>query len=173
MRRVILIIMMISAVILTSCAQGNTGTNGGTCIDGTLSDSPPDLIVTCGDSSVTALTGGYTWEKNDGGELGKAIIACSLHPLQCHDITPVLKAAKNDTAVLTFDNTPLPDKLSVTSYGADAWDNMDAHGKAVDLAASAPPEMKLAGKGTIYVVNAEWTAADGYGGKVEYSFYIS
>lgn len=173
MRRVIFILMMISAVILTSCAQESTGSTGSTCTDGNLSDNPPDLIVTCGDSTVTALTGGYTWESNDGGELENAVIACGAHPLQCRDITPVLEAAEFGTAVLTFGDAPLPDKLSVTSYGPGAWDNMDAHGKAVDLAASAPPEMKLASKGTIYVVNAEWTAADGYSGKVEYSFYIS
>jgi len=178
-KKYIVIIMMVLILTLPGCANGENGDLSGNGTEsgqpvsaGILDDEPPALTVTCGMETIKALSGNYSWENYMGGEIGSAVIACGAHPLQCRDITPVIVLGEERTASLTFGDAPQPDKLEIICYSTDDWDNMDARGKLKDIMASVPPEIRL-DKGSIYVVNAEWTAADGYGGKVEYSFYIS
>jgi len=181
-----LMILLMSVMCLSACS----GSTGNTCTDvssagsepgvmdpdcaeqpaGVLTDEPPVLTVVCGDSSLNALSGNYEWESYDGGELGSAVIACGAHPLQCRDITPVLNVPGGSTVSLTFGDAPLPGRLNVTCYDAADWDNMDAQGRMLDIMESAPPQIRLAESAAIYVVNAEWTSSDHYGGRAEYSF---
>jgi len=178
-KKYIVIIMMVLILTLPGCAQGDNGVlsengaeSGQPVSAGILGDEPPALTVTCGVETIKALSGNYSWENYKGGEIGSAVIACGAHPLQCRDITPVISLGEERTASLTFGDAPQPDKLEIICYSTDDWDNMDARGKLKDIMNTNPPEIKL-GKGTIYVVNAEWSPENGYGGNAEYSFYVN
>lgn len=146
---------------------------------------PPELTVVCGEASVKALKGGYSWEivNNDG--TCTATIADSAHPLQYEDITPVLTLVPGTmshadplTAYLQFETAP--DEVSVRCWSEDCWGKDDSGSEAVEVKTieidfadgSHATGFKIVLKdgGYIYEVTAEWDCPGQYSGKGTYIF---
>ena len=88
--------------------------------------APPELTVTVGTQSCTALRGSWSWTVREGEDQYSSTISDSAHPLDCQEMTPQLTAAVPQ-ALLSF---PLePDALTLNPgswiYEVRAgWDRM-------------------------------------------------
>ena len=122
--------------------------------------APPELTVTCGESSIEALKGGFSWLQGSN----YAVIADSAHPLQCFELMPYLSGS--GSAQLEFGVEP--DELSVRRWGADCWGEPASESEDVPV---SDLSIELAEGEYIYEVTAEWSRFEDFGGTASYSFY--
>ena len=128
--------------------------------------APPELTVTGGDASCTALRGGWSWTIQEGEDQYSSTISDSAHPLSFQDLTPSLNTAGPDVA-LSF---PMePDTLTVQCWPESAWGNVDANSAQ---AAVEGDLLTLKPGGWIYEVCAGWDAMPDYEGECRYSFFV-
>ncbi len=123
--------------------------------------APPVLTVTCGESSIEALKGGFSWRKGN-----EAVIADSAHPLQCRELMPSLSGS--GSALLEF--AVAPDEVSVRRWSADCWGKPESESEEVPVTELS---LELAEGEYIYEVTAEWSRFDDFGGTASYSFYTA
>ena len=128
--------------------------------------APPELTVTDGDTSCTALRGGWSWTIQEGEDQYSSTISDSAHPLSFQDLTPSFNTAGPDVA-LSF---PMePDTLTVQCWPESAWGNVDA--KSAQAAVEGDL-LTLKPGGWIYEVCAGWDAMPDYEGECRYSFFV-
>ncbi len=130
-------------------------------------DKPPGLTIVCGESSVDALQGTYSWQTKLKDGTVDNIIADSMHPLDCEDLLTVLET---DEAAAALQFAEPPDRI----LHAQCWSDRhlgdhDAEKEDVEINGY---EITLKPGGYIYHVEAEWNVHDGRGGTACYSFYI-
>ena len=127
---------------------------------------PPELTVTAGEASCTALRGGWSWnyQLEDGSYSGA--IADSVHPLEAREITPVLEIPEPEAA-LTF--ALEPDAVAARCWPEEAWGDANAPGEDVSLDGDTLP---LRPGGWLYQVSASWDRMPGFAGDCQYSFFV-
>lgn len=130
---------------------------------------PPALTVTCGETSVEALKGGYSWTypQEDGKLVG--VNADSPHPMDADakELTPALETSES-AAQLTFDAQP--DEITVSCWDAADWGDTAAASETVSVTDN---QMELAQGDRVYQVTATWEG-DGTSsqGTCSYSFSV-
>lgn len=129
-------------------------------------EAPPELTVTAGEASCTALRGGWSWnyQLEDGSYSGA--IADSVHPLEAREITPVLETSEPEAA-LTF--ALEPDAVAARRWPEEAWGDADAPGEDVSLDGDTLP---LRPGGWLYQVSASWDRMPGFAGDCQHSFFV-
>ena len=135
------------------------------------SKRPPTLTVSCGNISVNAWLGSYSWSyKNLDDGTAQAIIADASHPLSMLDRVPTLSIVPSTLshveprlAVLQFANAP--DKIEVICYAADEKDT--EKGEAISV---KDMTFQMKEGSHLYEIIAEWTDTEGSSGKAYYAF---
>ncbi len=135
------------------------------------SKKPPTLTVSCGNTSVNAWLGTYSWlYKNLEDGTAQAINADSSHPLSMIDKVPTLSiipstlsSVETRHAVLQFANTP--DKIEVKCYKVDEKDTDKGEMISVKDMTFQMKEGQY-----LYEIIAEWTDAKENSGKAYYAF---
>lgn len=130
-------------------------------------DAPPELTVTAGEVSCTALRGSWSWscQLEDGSYSGT--IADSVHPLESQEITPVLETGGPEAA-LSF--ALEPDAITAQCWPEESWGDVDAPGETVSLDGNSLP---LTPGGWLYQVSASWDRMPDFEGDCQYSFFVS
>ena len=91
-------------------------------------EAPPELTVTAGEASCTALRGGWSWTVREGNDQYSGTISDNVHPLECREMTPQLTAAESQ-ALLSF---PLePDALTAQCWPESSWGDVSAQGEEI------------------------------------------
>lgn len=133
---------------------------------------PPSLMVVCGDESIEAIGGNYSWNVDNGDGTASSVIACGAHPLDGRDYTPVLEVEGDGSVLLQFG--PQPTSITVQCWSEEYWGDTSAASQEVPVEALAEdPEalvISLMEGGYIYEVSATWDGADGSGGTASYVF---
>ena len=128
--------------------------------------APPELTVTGGDASCTALRGGWSWTIQEGEDQYSSTISDSAHPLSFQDLTPSLNTAGPDVA-LSF---PMePDTLTVQCWPDTCWGEPTSAGEALPVEDGVFP---LKEGGWIYEIQARWDGGNGSGGTAGYAVYL-
>lgn len=151
------------------CALGLSGCGG----DAVLK-SPPTLTVMCGEESIEALLGTYSWSWfSRNGKTGEGTEACGFSPLERKEHIPCMTLTSGDadtlTAYLQFGTAP--DEISVRCWGEECWGQTDAEGEDIEVEYGADFIINLKNGNYIYEITAKWSSAEGYGGTAYYSFY--
>lgn len=127
---------------------------------------PPTMTVVCGDASITAWRGTYSWETHNLLGIGQAVCADSMHPLDAArdfpEEFPVLNAEDGDSLQVHFDVPP--DSMSVRYY-PDGWDSYDPS----SICYSSQIDVRTG----LYEIIAEWNKpTENYSGEVHYAFRV-
>ena len=150
--------------------------------ENTLSE-PPVLTVTCGEESVEAMKGTFSWAYPRQDGTAAIVIADALHPLEMETLLTPLTIRPSQmsridprTAYLLFDG-PLPDTLQVYRWHDDAGDVYTVHLEAekvdmgkVDGKHITAFQVQLDEEYGIYEVAAQWDDGEQEGGDVSYVF---
>ncbi|MCM1064364.1 MAG: DUF4362 domain-containing protein [Eubacterium sp.] len=133
-----------------------------------LLETPPQLMVICGETAFDALRGTYSWQKRNSDGTSTAIEADSAHPLDCKELFFKFETTET-TAVLHFMEDP-DTILNIQRWSEEHWGEPGADSESVAVNGY---EIELEPGGYIYEVIAEWsTEKGGCGGSVHYSFYV-
>ena len=128
--------------------------------------APPELTVTVGTQSCTALRGSWSWTVREGEDQYSSTISDSAHPLECREMTPQLTTAEPQ-AHLSF---PLePDTLTAQCWPESAWGDEYAQGEAAAVEGYA---LTLNPGGWIYEVRAGWDRMPDFEGTSSYTVFI-
>ena len=132
--------------------------------------APPNMIVVCGEESVTAWRGTYSWHVLLDNGMGSGKHADSFHPLTAGDAVPVITAGDGAEVTLVFEipaEVPLPlTSLEVRRYPADA----EAH-EDYETVTAEGGVLTLTEDNALYEVIAAWDVSDGaYSGTAHYAF---
>lgn len=128
--------------------------------------APPELTVTAGNQSCTALRGGWSWTVREGNDQYSGTISDSVHPLECREMTPQLTTAESQ-ALLSF---PLePDTLTAQCWPESAWGDVSAQGEE---AAVEGDTLTLNPGGWIYEIRAGWDRMPDFEGNSSYTVLI-
>ena len=128
--------------------------------------APPELTVTVGTQSCTALRGSWSWTVREGEDQYSGTISDSAHPLECREMTPQLTAAVPQ-ALLSF---PLePDTLTAQCWPESAWGDEYAQGETAAVEGDA---LTLNPGGWIYEVRAGWVRMPDFEGTSSYTVFI-
>ena len=126
MKKTLWLIFLSLCILLFSACGSDHGTASDTS-DGTGSfhsvtqdvfpDAPPTLTVVCGEESVTAWRGTYSWETNNALGIGTpgsglAVCADSMHPIDIMKELPIVTAGED--CAFVFDAPP--DSMTVRRY---------------------------------------------------------
>ena len=144
---------------------------------------PPELTVICGEESVEATKGTFSWAYPQQDGTTAIVMADALHPLEMEELlTPLTvlpsQMSRTDprTAYLVFDG-PLPDTLQVCRWHDDAGDVYTVHLEAekvdmgkVDGKHITAFQVQLDEEYGIYEVAAQWDDGEQEGGDVSYVF---
>ena len=174
MKRVFWLLILILSVSLFAACGGKAAVTESTA--GFLSvtqevfpEAPPQMTVVCGEESVTAWRGSYSWHVllEDGFRRGKQ--ADSVHPLSSSAV-PVIAVGETTVVTLTFDipqGTEIPiQSIEVRRYRIDADDYEDYETVTTDGGA-----LTLTAEDALYEVIASWDVSDGaYNGEAHYAF---
>lgn len=147
-KRVYMLVTLLFILTLTGCG-GETLT------------SPPALTVECGNASIEAWLGTYSWTYRASFGSFRGVESDSAHPLDCKDSLPVLEA-ESSTVVLRFAETP--DSISVRCWSDDHWSDPSAESEEI---AANGNGIELRSGGYIYEVYAKWSSQ----GSAHYAFY--
>lgn len=129
-------------------------------------EAPPELTVTAGEASCTALRGGWSWTVREGNDQYSGTISDSVHPLECREMTPQLTTAESQ-ALLSF---PLePDTLTAQCWPESAWGDEYAQGEAAAVEGDA---LTLNPGGWIYEIRAGWDRMPDFEGNSSYTVLI-
>ncbi len=131
----------------------------------TLPQEPSALLVECGEVSLDALRGTFSWyvEQEDG--TGQGVCADSPHPLDMEGQLPQLNG--EGKADLRWEG-PAPDRVSALCWPDTEWGNYDAESQEVPLEGEG---FVLKEGGWIYEIQAEWDSCETWGGQAIYFFY--
>lgn len=136
---------------------------------GSLGGKPPVLTVRCGENSVKALRGTYSWSYVQNGQ-GVGVEADSVHPLEAKDsMSPLAVAREDSSAVAQLEFEAAPDSVSVCAWDTSLWNRTDVEAQAVDVAVDE--ELVLLPYDAVYSVTATWDKEKDCGGTAHYSFY--
>lgn len=134
-----------------------------------LGSKPPALTVRCGENSVKALRGTYSWSYVQDGQ-GVGVEADSVHPLEAKDsMSPLAVAREDSSAVAQLEFEVAPDTVSVCAWDTAFWNRTDVEAQAVDVAVDE--ELVLLPYDAVYSVTATWDKEKDCGGTAHYSFY--
>lgn len=137
----------------------------------TVLKEPPTLTVTCGETSIKALLGGYSWVITGENGASTASIVDSAHPLQCRELMQSLMPEAH-TVSLMFDDEP--DAVHVRCWSEELWSGYDADNESEELTVSLDDaggfRFDLKDGNYIYEVVAEWNDSRAYSGTANYSF---
>ena len=128
---------------------------------------PAGLMIQCGNSSVQAMSGSYSWWYDNGDGTQSGIEACGMHPL---DAQPYLSAltAEAEQAELQFDGRT-PDQVTICSWSTEHWGDYEAQSDPVTVTDLVFPVES----DRVYEVTAQWNSLSGCGGSAYYAFYTS
>ena len=126
-----------------------------------LGSKPPVLTVRCGENSVKALRGTYSWSYVQNGQ-GVGVEADSVHPLE---------AREDASAVAQLEFEAAPDTVSVCAWDTAFWNRTDVEAQAVDVAVDEELVLTLLSYDAVYSVTATWDKEKDCGGTAHYSFY--
>lgn len=130
-------------------------------------EKPPALSVISDATAVEALRMGYSWQVMNADGTCDAIIADSVHPLDCRELMAALETTER-TATLHF--VVQPDAISSVRCWSDAhWGDLSAKSETVDFAGDT---IVLKAGGYIYEIVARWDTESGSGGTAYYCVYI-
>lgn len=136
-----------------------------------LGSKPPALTVRCGENSVKALRGTYSWSYVQDGQ-GVGVEADSVHPLEAKDsMSPLAVAREDSSAVAQLEFEAAPDSVSVCAWDTSLWNRTDVEAQAVDVAVDE--ELVLLPYDAVYSVTATWDKEKDCGGTAHYSFYTN
>lgn len=127
-------------------------------------EAPPELTVTAGEASCTALQGGWSWncQLEDGSYSG--VIADSSHPLEFWDEAPLL-AETEGAVVLSF---PIePDSVTVWCWPEAVREEAEPQAEAGRMTGDV---LTLQEGSWLYQVQAEWNREPDYWGDAWYAF---
>ena len=126
-----------------------------------MGSEPPVLVVHCGENSVKALRGTYSWSYVQNGQ-GVGVAADSVHPLEAKDsMSPLEVVRDDDSAVVHLEFEVVPDSVSACAWDTALWNKTDVEAQALTL---LPYD-------AVYSVTATWDQENGCGGTAYYSFY--
>lgn len=128
---------------------------------------PFALTVTCGEESVKAWRGTYSWMYTGGG-----VESDSLSVLECKKSMEPLVLGDELTARLQFEVSP--DSVSVLYWGEECWGSFEYYdeGEAVPVGGSdGEYTIELKSGSYIYQVYARWDSLENCGGSAYYGFY--
>ncbi len=171
-----LLSLVLTVVLLTSCGgnsvQADPADGTGSFLSVTqdvFPDAPPTMTIVCGEESVTAWRGSYSWHILLDNGMGRGKHADSMHPLSALDGVPVIAADDGTEVTLVFEvpEAELPvTSLEVRRYRTDAEDYEDYETVTVD-----GTTLTLTGDDALYEVIASWDVSDGaYRGTARYAF---
>lgn len=136
-----------------------------------LGSEPPVLVVHCGENSVKALRGTYSWSYVQNGQ-GVGVAADSVHPLEAKDsMSPLAVVRDDDSAVVHLEFEVVPDSVSACAWDTALWNKTDVEVQAVDVAVDDEQTLTLLPYDAVYSVTATWDQENGCGGTAYYSFY--
>lgn len=135
-----------------------------------LGSKPPALTVRCGEHSVKALRGTYTWSYVQNGQ-GVGVAADSVHPLEARDSMSPLTVARDDDSPVQLEFATAPDSVSVRAWDTALWNRSDLDEQAVDVAVDEEQALALLPYDAVYEVTATWEKENDCGGTACYSFY--
>ena len=171
-----LLVLILSVTLLAACGKtaADTENTAGTgtflsVAQDVFPEAPPMMTVVCGEESVTAWRGTYSWHVQLDGDLGRGKQADSMHPLDVSDI-PVIAVGETTTVTLAFDvpqDAAVPmQSIIVRRYRIDADDYEDYETVTADGTA-----LTLTAEDALYEVIASWDVSDGaYSGDAHYAF---
>lgn len=134
-----------------------------------LGSKPPVLTVRCGENSVKALRGTYSWSYVQDGQ-GVGVASDSVHPLEAKDsMSPMTVTREDASAVAQLEFEAAPDSVSVCAWDTSLWNRTDVEAQAVDVAVDE--ELVLLPYDAVYSVTATWDKEKDCGGTAHYSFY--
>ena len=172
-RLFLLLVLLLSVVLLSACSENIAETeNTGMFLSVTqesFPEAPPMMTIVCGEESVTAWRGTYSWHVMLDGDLGRGKQADSMHPLAVSNV-PVIAVGETTTVTLAFDipqDAAVPmQSIIVRRYRIDADDYEDYETVTADGTA-----LTLTAEEALYEVIASWNVSDGaYSGEAHYAF---
>ena len=130
-----------------------------------LLEGPPALTVLCGDASIDAMLGAFSWTLQNADGTYVISQTDAAHPLSCEFQE---FETTEPTAVLRFQENPAA-ILKIQCWSEDQWGDPSASGEAL-----IPDgyELELKPGGFLYDVEAEWDTGNGCTGAAHYSFYV-
>ena len=174
MKRLFLLLVLLLSVVLLAACGGNSAASDSTgsflsVTQEVFPEAPPMMTVVCGEQSVTAWRGTYSWHVQLDGGMGRGKQADSMHPLAVSDI-PVVAVGETAAVTLSFDipqDAAVPmQSIIVRRYRIDADDYEDYETVAADGAV-----LTLTAEEALYEVIASWNVSGGaYSGEAHYAF---
>lgn len=163
MKKYLLLGALLLVLALALIGYGSSNESAG------LGSEPPALTVRCGENSVKALRGTYSWSYVQNGQ-GVGVEADSVHPLEAKDNMSPLAVAREDSSVVAqLEFEVAPDSVSVCAWDTSLWNRTDVEAQAVDVAVDE--ELVLLPYDAVYSVTATWDKEKDCGGTAHYSFY--
>lgn len=154
--------------------------------NGVVLAKPPVLTVVCGEASIEALKGGYSWETVNEDDTATTVIADSAHPLDCKEMMPSIRLMPGYLSHVNPFAAYLqwsvhPDNVSVRCWSEECWGQYDAESEDLPVK-TLEIDFVGGGYGTnfiidlkdgtyIYEVTAQWDRTEHYNGTAYYSFY--
>ena len=165
MKKYLLLSVALALLVLTLIGCGLSKEQAG------LGSEPPVLVVHCGENSVKALRGTYSWSYVQNGQ-GVGVAADSVHPLEAKDsMSPLAVVRDDDSAVVHLEFEVVPDSVSACAWDTALWNKTDVEAQAVDVAVEDEQALTLLPYDAVYSVTATWDQENGCGGTAYYSFY--
>ena len=154
---------LLAVLVLALIGYGSLNESAG------LGSKPPALTVRCGENSVRALRGTYSWSYVQDGQ-GVGVASDSVHPLEAKDnMSPLVVAREDSSAFAQLEFEVAPDSVSVCAWDTAFWNRTDVEAQAVDVAVDE--ELVLLPYDAVYEVTATWDKEKDCGGTAHYSFY--
>ena len=155
-------VLIAALCLLSACTSGPEASTS----PADLPTAPPELTVTVGEETCTALRGGWSWTYDLGNGTYSGTIADSSHPLDCQELTPQLTATEGQ-AVLSFSLEP--DTITAHCWPESAWGNTEAQSEEVEVEDGV---LTLKPGGCLYEVRTAWDAMPDYEGDCSYLFFV-
>lgn len=129
-------------------------------------DQPPNLRVSGGSETITALRGTSSWYYLNMYGTSTGIESDSVHPLEAKQYMPGLNMVEG-RAEFFFDT--MPDEITAECWDISEWGNPEAESQTVSV---DTVYLEILPGGHIYEITAKWDCPE-YGGTARYSFYTS
>lgn len=165
MKKYLLLGALLAVLVLALIGCGSSNEKG------SLGGKPPVLTVRCGENSVKALRGTYSWSYVQNGQ-GVGVASDSVHPLEAKEnMSPLVVAREDASAVAQLEFEVAPNSVSVCAWDTALWNRTDVEAQAVDVAVDEELVLTLLSYDAVYSVTATWDKEKDCGGTAHYSFY--
>lgn len=165
MKKYLLLGALLLVLALALIGYGSSNESAG------LGSKPPVLTVRCGENSVKALRGTYSWSYVQDGQ-GVGVASDSVHPLEAKDsMSPLAVVREDSSAVAQLEFEVAPNSVSVCAWDTALWNRTDVEAQAVDVAVDEELALTLLSYDAVYSVTATWDKEKDCGGTAHYSFY--